>query len=129
MTDYTKAPYAKTEKPENPKLITIPCRARKPLIELEYPEFQCLCPVSERHDQGIVKIKYKPTKKILESKSIRDYLAAWRNKRTWQEYATEEVADQLYKACKPEWLVVEIAWAARGGILAKTISERGTVPK
>jgi 7-cyano-7-deazaguanine reductase len=129
MTDYTKAPYAKTEKVENFKFITIPCREHKPAIELEYPEFQCLCPISERHDQGIVKIKYKPADKILESKSIREYLSSWRNIKTWQEYATEEIANELCIACKPKWLTVEISWAPRGGIFAKTISERGTVPK
>lgn len=129
MTDYSKAAKAKTEDPKHFKFITIPTRGHKPVIDWEYPEFQCLCPVSERHDQGIVKMRYKPNKKILESKSVRDYLAQWRNKRVWQEYATEEIADQLYKACNPEWLSLEIKWSPRGGILAKTSSKRGAISK
>ncbi|MEW6069527.1 MAG: preQ(1) synthase [Candidatus Thermoplasmatota archaeon] len=129
MTDYTKAPHAKTEKVENFKFTTIPCRGHKPIIEWEYPEFQCLCPISGRHDQGVVKLKYEPGSKILESKSVRDYLAEWRNKKIWQEYATDEIANELYKACKPKWLTIEISWAARGGIFAKTVAERGTLQK
>ena len=125
MTDYTKASEASVEKPEGISLLTFPARNHTPVIEWEYPEFQSLCPVSERPDQGVVTICYQPNKKILESKSVRDYLILWRNKRSWQEYITEEIADLLYKTCKPEWLTVEIKWASRGGIVAKTTSERG----
>ncbi|PIV68275.1 MAG: hypothetical protein COS08_07015 [Euryarchaeota archaeon CG01_land_8_20_14_3_00_38_12] len=124
MTDYSKAWAAKTEKVEH-KLTTFPSRKHQPVVEWEYPEFQCLCPVSERHDQGIVRIKYKPKKKILEGKSVRDYLSCWRNKRIWQEYVTDEIAETLYRACEPEWLIVEIEWAPRGGVFAKTVSEKG----
>lgn len=97
-----------------------------PIVQLEYPEFQSLCPVSERHDQGTVRIQYEPDKIILESKSVRDYLASWRNMKNWQEYITEEIADKLYRDCGARWLIVEIQWAPRGGIFSKTASERGS---
>jgi 7-cyano-7-deazaguanine reductase len=126
MTDYSKASDAKVEIPEGITLTTFPAREHTPLVELEYPEFQSLCPVSERHDQGVVTIRYKPKEKILEAKSLRDYLTMWRNKRNWQEYVTEEIADLLYKTSEPEWLTVTITWAARGGIVAKTTSTRGS---
>jgi 7-cyano-7-deazaguanine reductase len=128
MTDYSKAGEAKTEVPDGFELTTIPTRGHRPIIEWVYPEFQCLCPVSGRHDQGRVRIKYKPDKKILESKSVRDYLVLWRNRRSWQEYVTEEIASVLYRHCDPKWILVEIEWAPRGGIAAKTISRRGRVP-
>jgi 7-cyano-7-deazaguanine reductase len=128
MTDYSKASEAKVEIPEEVEIITFPAREHTPLIEWEYPEVQSLCPVSERHDQGVVTIRYKPREKILEGKSVRDYLMRWRNKRSWQEYITEEIADLLYKACEPEWLTVTISWNARGGISARTSSERGDRP-
>lgn len=129
MTDYSKAGEAETEIPEKFELITFPTEGYRPIIEWGYPEFQCLCPISERHDQGIVRIKYEPNEKILESKSVRDYLMLWRNKKNWQEYVTEEIADVLYKYCDPNWLLVEIEWSPRGGIMAKTISKRGDVSK
>jgi 7-cyano-7-deazaguanine reductase len=125
MTDYSKAPEAKVEIPEGMKLLTFPARGHKPVIEWEYPEFQSLCPVSERHDQGVVNIRYKPKEKILEGKSVRDYLMMWRNKRNWQEYITEEIADLLFLTCDPEWLTVTILWSTRGGIVAKTTSQKG----
>lgn len=128
MTDYSKASEASVEKPEDVEILTIPAMQHVPVIEWEYPEFQSLCPVSERHDQGTVMIKYQPKEKILESKSVRNYLMMWRNKKNWQEYVTEEIADVLYAACAPEWLVVSIKWSARGGIYAKTTSKRGQQP-
>ena len=128
MTDYSKASEAKVEIPDVVKLTTFAARKHIPLIEWEYPEFQSLCPVSERHDQGVVILRYKPREKILEGKSVRDYLMMWRNKRNWQEYITEEIADLLYKVCEPDWLTVTINWSARGGIVAKTTSRRGNLP-
>ena len=94
-------------------------------MELEYPEFQSLCPVSGRHDAGVVHIRYSPREKLLESKSLRDYLASWRNLKNWQEYICEEMAERLFQACDPVRLTVEIDWAPRGGIFARTVSSRG----
>ncbi len=128
MTDYSKASQAKVEIPEGVELLTFPAKKHAPIIEWEYPEFQSLCPVSERHDQGVVTIRYKPKKRILEGKSVRDYLMSWRNKKNWQEYITEEIAGLLYKACEPDWLTVTINWAPRGGILATTTSRKGNPP-
>ncbi|MCP4763250.1 MAG: hypothetical protein GY870_15865 [archaeon] len=127
MTDYSKAASAKTEIPENFKFDFIPAKNHQPLIEWEYPEFQSLCPISERHDQGTLILRYKPKEKILESKSMRDYLMIWRNKKNWQEYVTEEIADAVYKAIEPIGLIIEIEWAPRGGIFAKTLSQKGDI--
>jgi len=128
VTDYSKASEAKVETPEGLSLISFPAKGHAPLVEWVYPEFQSLCPVSERHDQGVVHIRYKPRERILEAKSVRDYLMMWRNKRNWQEYITEEIADLLYRACEPEWLTVTITWASRGGVAAKTVSQKGSPP-
>ena len=127
MTDYSNAAEVKTETVENPNLVTFPSRGHDPVVEWDYPEFQCLCPVSERHDQGVVHIIYQPAEKILESKSVREYLSAWRNKRIWQEYVTTELAKSLFDSAEPVWLVVEIEWAPRGGISAVTRAECGEI--
>ena len=125
MTDYSKTSTAVIEVPEGIKIDTIPAQGHRPVIEWVYAEFQSLCPVSERHDQGAVNIRYRPKDTILESKSVRNYLMLWRNKRNWQEYITEEIADILYHASEPEWLTVSINWSVRGGIAATTVSKRG----
>lgn len=128
MTDYSKASLADTEVPEYGKIVLIRARGHRPEVEFEYPEFQSLCPVSGRHDQGTVIIRYRPEENLLEGKSLRDYLASWRTTRNWQEYITEEIADKLFSACSPSWLTVDIHWAPRGGIYTTTTSARGEIP-
>ena len=125
MTDYSKAGDAGLEKPEDYKFDFIPAKKYNVIIEWVYPEFQSICPVSGRHDQGTLRLSYKPKDKILESKSMRDYLALWRNMKNWQEHITAEIADALYAALEPAGLTIEIEWAPRGGIFAKTISKKG----
>ncbi|MCX7680172.1 MAG: preQ(1) synthase [Spirochaetes bacterium] len=124
MTDYSRAHEALIEKVENYSFDTIPFQGRNIEIVWEYPEFQSLCPLSERHDQGTLIIRYAPRGLLLESKSVREYLRLWRNKKIWQEYVTDEIATALFNAINPEWIEVKISWAARGGIYATTISRR-----
>ncbi len=125
MTDYSDAAGAKLEKPEDFKFDFIPVKQHDLLIEWVYPEFQSICPISDRHDQGTLTLRYKPKDKLLESKSMREYLRLWRNLHIWQEHVTEEIADRLYNAIKPAGLIVEIEWTPRGGIYARTISKKG----
>ena len=125
MTDYSNAAEIETETVEQMELVTIPTRGHKPMVKWVYPEFQCLCPVSQRHDQGVVKLTYQPNQRILESKSVRDYFMRWRNIRTCQEYVTQELADALFRAAERVWLEVEITWAPRGGITARTVACKG----
>lgn len=127
MTDYSRAEEARIEKVEGYAFDTIPAREHRPVIEWRYPEFQSLCPVSERHDQGELVLRYKPAEHILESKSMREYLSAWRNKLIWQEYVTDVIAGDVFDAIKPEWLTVEIQWTPRGGIYATTRAVRGNI--
>jgi 7-cyano-7-deazaguanine reductase len=125
MTDYSNAKEVPIKIPEPKPIVTFPTNGHRPEITWEYPEFQCLCPVSERHDQGTIRIRYLPIDHILESKSVREYLSSWRNVKVWQEYVTEEIAELLFVSCKPKWLSVEITWSSRGGIIARTFSKRG----
>ncbi|MBN2401401.1 MAG: preQ(1) synthase [Spirochaetes bacterium] len=125
MTDYSNASAAELQKPENFKFDFIPVKKHNLMIEWAYPEFQSICPVSGRHDQGTLTLRYRPREKLLESKSMREYLSMWRNLHNWQEQITEEIADAVYKVLEPAALEVKIEWAPRGGIFARTISKKG----
>jgi 7-cyano-7-deazaguanine reductase len=129
MTDYSDAGSIKTEKPMDYKFDFLTVKDHNLTLEWVYPEFQSICPVSGRHDQGTIKLIYKPKEKLLESKSVRDYLRLWRNLHIWQEHVTEEIADTLFRAVDPIGLIIEIEWTPRGGIYAKTISRKGEYKK
>ena len=125
MTDYSNAESAKLEKPKDYKFDTIPASGHDLIVEWTYPEFQSICPISQRHDQGTLRLTYKPKDKILESKSVREYLSSWRNLRNWQEHITGEIAEALFNAVQPAGLIVEIEWTPRGGIFSRTVSRKG----
>jgi 7-cyano-7-deazaguanine reductase len=125
MTDYSNASAADLEKPDKFKFDFIPVKSHNLFIEWVYPEFQSICPISGRHDQGTLTLRYKPREKLLESKSMREYLSLWRNLHNWQEQVTEDIADAIYKALEPVALELKIEWAPRGGIFARTISKKG----
>ena len=92
MTDYSDAASANLESPEKYKFDFIPVKENNLTIEWVYPEFQSICPISKRHDQGTLTLTYIPGDKLLESKSMREYLSLWRNMRNWQEHITEQSA-------------------------------------
>ncbi|MBN2040712.1 MAG: preQ(1) synthase [Spirochaetes bacterium] len=125
MTDYSAAASAELEKPENYKFDFIPVKENTLTVEWVYPEFQSICPLSGRHDQGTLTLTYIPKDRLLESKSMRDYLTAWRNMHNWQENITEEIASSVFKSLEPKGLKVEIEWTPRGGIYARTVSRKG----
>jgi 7-cyano-7-deazaguanine reductase len=127
LTDYSNASSAKAklERPEDFKFDFIQIKKHDLVVEWVYPEFQSICPISKRHDQGELRLTYKPKDKILESKSVREYLSMWRNLHNWQEHITDEIADALYKAVAPVGLIVEIEWSPRGGIFAHTVAKKG----
>ncbi len=128
MTDYSRASTAAIDKVENYSFDTIPARGANIVVTWVYPEFQSLCPLSERHDQGTLTISYAPKETLLESKSVREYLRLWRNMKIWQEYVTDEIANALFSSIEPAWLDVEIKWTSRGGIYAVTSAKRGNRP-
>ncbi len=129
MTDYSKAAEAETFTPDTEGLVVIPSKGHTPEVEIIFQEFQSLCPLSGRHDQGNLSINYKPDGSILEGKSVRDYLSSWRNMRNWQEYITEEIAQVLFDACQAEWITVDIRWSPRGGLYVNTFSRRDRDPE
>ena len=67
--------------PEEARLELFPNRnaARNYWIELDYPEFSSLCPVTGQPDTAHLTIKYIPDALCVETKSLKFYLASFRN--------------------------------------------------
>lgn len=85
-------------------------------IEIQQPEFTSLCPKTGQPDFGTVTITYTPRAKCIELKSLKFYLQAYREKGIFYEHVTNTILDDLAAACSPQWMKVEIAFNARGGI-------------
>ena len=85
-------------------------------IEMTYPEFTCLCPITGQPDFANIQIRYVPDAICVELKSLRNYLWSYRNKGAFHEAVTNKIADDLIRLMRPRWLEVEAQFHTRGGI-------------
>jgi 7-cyano-7-deazaguanine reductase len=86
------------------------------LIRFTVPEFTSLCPVTGQPDFAHLVIDYVPAAVILESKSLKLYMAAFRNHAAFHEDCTMAIARRLEDALAPRWLRLGGYWYPRGGI-------------
>jgi 7-cyano-7-deazaguanine reductase len=103
--------------PAEAQLETFPNPAkRKYRIRFETADFTSLCPVTGQMDFAQITIEYVPAKLCVESKSLKFYLASYRNERAFNEAVTNRVLDDFVRACSPREAVVTAEFSARGGI-------------
>ncbi len=93
-----------------------PKKGRDYEIELEYPEFTCLCPMTGQPDFATIRVTYIPHELCIELKSLRNYLWSFRSKGVFHEAVTNRIADDLIRALEPRWLEVEGEFRVRGGL-------------
>ncbi|MDY6863992.1 MAG: preQ(1) synthase [Thermodesulfobacteriota bacterium] len=110
-TDYTGSPSeAKLETFENKHL------NRDYTIQLVCPEFTSICPVTGQPDFATIYITYVPDKRCIESKSLKLYLASYRNTGIFNEHVTNKILDDIVNICNPMWAEVVGKFNVRGGI-------------
>lgn len=85
-------------------------------IRIEFPEFTCLCPRSGYPDFATIKITYLPAKKIVELKSLKLYLNAFREGSISHEEATNRIYTELETLLKPRFLEVIGDFNPRGNV-------------
>jgi 7-cyano-7-deazaguanine reductase len=85
-------------------------------VTLATSEFTCLCPKTGQPDFARITINYTPDNSLVESKSLKLYLASFRNVGTFHEHVTNAILDDLVKAMAPRWCKVSAEFAVRGGI-------------
>jgi len=97
-------------------------------IEMECPEFTCLCPKTGQPDFADLKIRYVPDKLCIELKSLKLYLWSFRNEGAFHEKVINDILDDLVKISTPRWMEVIGAFNVRGGIHT-TVSANYEAPK
>ena len=86
------------------------------LITVTVPEYTAICPKTGLPDFGTVTIRYSPDKKILELKSLKMYVLAFRNLGIFYENAVNKILTDVVRAARPRWCVVRGEFSSRGGI-------------
>ena len=80
------------------------------------PEFTALCPVTGQPDFALIMIDYVPDRWLVESKSIKFYLASFRNHGAFHEDCSIYIAKRLVELLDPKWLRIGAYWYPRGGM-------------
>ncbi len=99
------------------------------LIRFTAPEFTALCPVTGQPDFAHIVIDYAPDEIIVESKSLKLFLASFRNHGAFHEDCTLTIAKRIVEAAEPKWLRIGGYWYPRGGIPIDVFWQTGTVPE
>ena len=93
-----------------------PAPNRNYWIHFETDDFTSVCPVTGQPDFARIDIDYVPNRLCVESKSLKFYLASYRNERAFNEAVTNRILDDFVKACAPREAIVTAQFSARGGI-------------
>jgi len=103
--------------PTKARLETFPNPARRQYrIRFETADFTSLCPVTGQTDFAQITIEYVPDALCVESKSLKFYLASYRNEHAFNEAVTNRILDDFVRTCSPREAVVTAEFSARGGI-------------
>jgi 7-cyano-7-deazaguanine reductase len=88
------------------------------LVEMESDELVAVCPVTGQPDMYVAAIEYEPDGLCLESKSLKLYLAAFRNEGVFCEALAVRIRDDVARALAldAERVTVTLTQKARGGI-------------
>jgi len=93
------------------------------------PEFTSLCPVTGQPDFAHLVIDYVPQDWLVESKSLKLYLASFRNHGAFHEDCTVAIGRRLVDVLAPRWLRIGGYWYPRGGIPIDVFWQSGEAPK
>ncbi len=136
MTDYTALTQlgAATAAPTSPDAAVLervgnPQPGMAYLVRFTCPEFTTLCPLTGQPDFAHVVLDYVPGDWIVESKSLKLFLASFRNHGAFHEACTMEVARRVIEATAPRWLRIGAYWYPRGGIPIDVFWQTGTLPE
>jgi 7-cyano-7-deazaguanine reductase len=109
-------------------------RVRNPQADVAYnvrftvPEFTSLCPMTGQPDFAHLVIDYVPGDWLVESKSLKLYLGAFRNHGAFHEDCTISIARRLVEFLDPQWLRIGGYWYPRGGIPIDVFWQTGIQP-
>ena len=98
------------------------------LARFTSPEFTTLCPITAQPDFAHLVIDYVPGKWLVESKSLKFYLASFRNHGAFHEDCTVAIGKRLAALLEPHYLRIGGYWYPRGGMPIDVFWQTGAPP-
>lgn len=92
-------------------------------LSITIPEFTCLCPRTGQPDFAHLHLAYVPADACVELKSLKLYIADYRNVGAFHEAVTNRIVDDLKGLLDPKFLRLTAEFNVRGGIYTSVIVE------
>jgi len=92
-------------------------------INLEIPEFTCICPKTGLPDFAVIGLEYSPDKFCVELKSFKMYTIFFRNVGIFHEHLINKMLDDFVSSVKPRWVKISGVFNPRGGITTTVSAE------
>ena len=99
------------------------------VVRFTCPEFTSICPVTGQPDFAHIVIDYIPGEWLVESKSLKLFMGAFRNHGAFHETCTVDIAKRLITTLTPTWLRIGGYWYPRGGIPIDIFYQTGDLPE
>jgi len=85
-------------------------------VNIRFPEFTCLCPMTSQPDFAEIVIDYVPDEFLVELKSLKIYLNSYREKGIFHEAAVNKILNDFVEEIHPRKVEVTGNFNVRGGI-------------
>jgi 7-cyano-7-deazaguanine reductase len=124
-----RVPLPKSPEEARLERVSNPAPGKAYVVRFTCPEFTSLCPITGQPDFAHIVIDYIPQEWILESKSLKLFLASFRNHGAFHEACTMQIASRLMETLQPVWLRIGGYWYPRGGIPIDVFWQSSAPPK
>jgi 7-cyano-7-deazaguanine reductase len=108
-------PFVGVEAIEASILETFPYDGPEQEIVTTTGEFSAVCPFSGLPDIATLTLRYIPSDRCVELKSLKYYMMSYRNVGIFQEHATARFAEDLQQVLRAKTLTVSAVYNVRGG--------------
>jgi len=85
-------------------------------INIDIPEFTCICPKTGLPDFALIKIEYSPHKYCIELKSLKMYMIFFRSIGIFHEHVVNKILEDFVRSVRPRGAKVTGVFNPRGGI-------------
>ena len=100
-----------------------PAPGRDYTIRIEIPEFTCLCPKTGQPDFAHLDLSYVPDAACIELKSLKLYIWSFRDVGAFHEAVTNQMLDDMVRACAPRFARLSARFNVRGGTYPTVVVE------
>ena len=100
-----------------------PNRERDYVIQIELPEFTCLCPKTGQPDFATLHLEYIADKDCVELKSLKMYIWSFRDEGAFHEAVTNQILEDLAAVTNPRFMRLKAIFNVRGGVYTTVIAE------